>query len=124
MFFEFVHAVLTLDLNWLAWLLFANLHYLFAFAALIFILFNGKTKSVLPGFIFFFLLCWAFTDFTDVSGWVFFVGGFLGLNYIAKIGSLTFAASDPKLEKYMLAVNFVITYSLWAAYNLFIVGGA
>ncbi len=122
MFFEFVNAVLTLDVDWLAWLLFANFHYLFAFAALCFFFFEGKTRAVVISFCIFCCLAWAFYDFTDTSGWLFFVGGFLALNYIMKVSLLTFSAYDPRLSKYLLVINWLSAYVLMAIYNLFLVG--
>ncbi|MBN2067799.1 MAG: hypothetical protein JW744_04995 [Candidatus Diapherotrites archaeon] len=121
MFFEFLNAVVTLDFNWLAWIVFANFHYLFMFAALLFIMMEGKMKSVAPAFFFFCVLAWAFVDFQNISGWAFFVGGFLGLSYVTRIAVLTFASDDPRLSKYFIPLNFIIVYALWASYNLFMV---
>ena len=122
MLFEFINAVLTLDFEWLAGLVFSNFHWLFAFAAMMFFFFEGKTKLVIGNFFFFCILAWAFVDFETTSGWLFFVGGFLALNYLVKIASLTFAQADPKLSKHLLIVNFVAFYILWTIYNIFLVG--
>jgi len=121
MFFEFLNALLNFDIDWLAWILFANLHYLFLYAALLFILMDGKLKSAVPAFFFFCVVAWAFVDFQNISGWVFFVGGFLALSYVTRIAVLTYASADPKLFKYFIPLNFIVIYALWAAYNLFVV---
>jgi hypothetical protein len=121
MFFEFLNAVINLDIAWLAGLLFNNIHYLFAFVAILFFFFEGKTKSIAIGFFVFCLVAWAFQDFESTSGWIYFAGGFLFLNYLLKIASLTFAESVPGLSKHMLVVNFISAYALLVAYNIFVV---
>jgi len=121
MFFEFLQAVVTLDLNWLAWLFFANFHYLFAFIAVLFIFFDGKTKTIITGFVLFCGLSWAMVDFNMVSGWVLFVGTFLAINYIAKLAILTFAEADAGLSKHLLVINMVSFFAMWSIYNLFLV---
>ena len=121
MFFEFLNAVISLDLNWLAGLLFNNFHYLFAFAAILFFFFEGRSKSIIVGFFVFCFLGWALTDFEMTSGWVYFAGGFLFVNYLLKIAVLTFSESVPELSKHLLVINFLAAYGLLIAYNLFLV---
>jgi len=121
MFFEFVTRLLSFDLAWLATLVMSNFHYLFAFGALLFIFFDNKLRKAIPAFFIFCILAWAFIDLQSTSGWLFFAGGFLLLNYIVKISTLVFAQSDPRLSKHLLVVNFFAFYALWVAYNMFMV---
>lgn len=121
MFFEFVDKLLSLDLVWLASLVFNNLHYLFAFGALMFFFFDRRVRSAIVAFVLFCFLAWAYMDLEATSGWLFFVGGFLMLNYIVKLAVLTFAQADPKLSKHLLIVNFFSFYVLWSIYNLYLV---
>ena len=120
MFFEFLAAVISLDVNWIAGLLFNNLHYLFFFAALAFFLWGPSTKKAVISTGLIILVCWIWVDFQTVSGWTILVGGFLSLYYITKIAVLTFADDIPFLKKNLIIVTEIHGLALIIGYNLFL----
>ncbi len=120
MFFEFVQAVLTLNVNWLAWLISANWHYFFAFAACCFFFWNGNVKKAIVAFFLLSIVVWAAADFSTVSGWMWAVGGFFAIYYISKIAVMVFAESVPQLKRYLVVVSVVQFWVLFIIYNMFL----
>lgn len=120
MFFEFLNAVISLDLNWLAGLFFNNLHYLFAFAAVCFFFWEPSNKKLVIAFILISLDFWVWADFEVFSGWGIFVGGFLSLYYISKIALLTFAHDIPQLKKYFVVISTIQALAALVIFNIFL----
>lgn len=118
MFFEFLNAVITLDLNWLAWLFFSNFHYLFLFVLICFFFFGPSIKKVVIATALFCPLAWVWVDFEMMSGWFLFVGGFLGIYYITKMVVLMFAEDVPALRKHLVIISELQFVVLFLAYNL------
>lgn len=98
MFFEFLNAVLNLDLNWLAMVFFSNLHYLFLFAMICFYYWGPSVKKAVVAMGLLILVCWTWVDFEMMSGWLLFVGGFLSIYYITKLMVVAFAEDMPSLR--------------------------
>lgn len=120
MFFEFLNAVISLDVNWLAWLFFANLHYLFLFVAVGFFFFGPKMRKAAISALLLAFSAWALVDFQNISGWAILVGGFLAIFYITKIAVLTFAEDVPYLKKHLVLVSELHFVSILIFYNLFL----
>jgi len=120
MFFEFLQAVVTLDLNWLAWLVFNNLQWVFAYCTISFFFFGPSPKKVAVGFFLISVLMWAWADFESLSAWGIFVAGFLILYYISKIAIMAFAEEVPQLRKHLVAISTIQAISLMVVFNLFI----
>jgi len=119
MFFEFLNAVITLDVNWVVGLFFSNLHYLFVFFAICFFFWNQSAKKAIVAF---FLLCvvaWAWVDFELLSGWGLFLASFLSIYYISKIVVNIFAEDIPSLKNRMVLVNEVHFIALFVFFNIF-----
>jgi len=121
MFFEFLAAVISLDVNWLAGLLFNNLHYLFFFAAAAFFFWGPSTKKTVISMALLISVIWIWVDFDMISGWAVLVGAFLSIYYITKIVVLTFAEDVPFLRNNLVIVTEVHFLGLVVAYNLFVV---
>jgi hypothetical protein len=120
MFFEFIQAVLTLDLNWLATLFFSNFHYLFFFAMFCFFFWGPSTKKVVVSTLLLIPTIWLWVDFDMISGWAILVGGFLSVYYITKLVVLTFANDIPFLKNNLIIVAEVHGVGLIVLYNLFL----
>ncbi len=120
MFFEFVQAVLTFDLNWLATLLFSNFHYLFAFVAACFFFWNGNVKKTIVAFFLLSIVIWAAGDFSTVSGWMWAVGGFFSIYYISKVAVMAFAETVPQLRRHLVFVSAAQFWILFIIYNMFL----
>jgi len=120
MFFEFLNAVITLDLKWLADTVFLNLHYLFVFFALSYLFWDRKFKKAVFATLLFCLVAWAWGDFENVFGWFLFAGGFLSIYYVTKLVVLTFAENIPELKNNLVLVSELQFLLLFAAYNLFL----
>ncbi len=120
MFFEFLAAVISLDVNWLAGLLTSNFHYLFFFAAIGFFFWGPSTKKAIISTGLITLVCWIWVDFQTVSGWAILVGGFLSIYYITKLAVLTFADDVPFLKNNLIIVTEIHGIVLIIGYNLFL----
>lgn len=120
MFFEFLNAAISLDVNWLAGLLFNNFHYLFAFAAICFFFWGPSTKKVAISVFLFCLVAWTWVDFELMSGWILFGGAFLSIYYITKFAILTFAEEVPALRNNMVVISEAQAIGLIIIYNLFL----
>jgi len=120
LFFEFLNAVISLDLNWIAGLIAGNLHYLFAFAAVCFFFWGPSTKKLPIAFILLSLDFWLWADFEAFSGWGIYVGGFLSLYYISKIAVLAFFQDIPQLKKYFVVISTLQAITALVAFNLFL----
>ena len=120
MFFDFLAAAVSLDVNWLAGLLFNNLHYLFFFAAFAFFFWGPSTKKAIISTGLVILVCWIWIDFQTVSGWAILAGGFLSLYYITKLVVLTFADDIPLLKNNLVIVSEIQALVLIIGYNLFL----
>ena len=120
MFFEFLAAVISLDVNWLVGLLFNNFHYLFFFAALAFFFWGPSTKKAAISTGLIILVAWSWIDFQTVTGCVILAGGFLSLYYITKIAVLTFADDVPFLKNNLVIVTEIHGLALIIGYNFFL----
>ena len=120
MFFEFLSAVVSLDVNWLAGLLFNNFHYLFFFAAIAFFFWGPSVKKTAISMALLIPVIWVWIDFDLMSGWVIFVGSFLSLYYITKIAVLTFADDVPFLKNNLVIISEIQCVTLVIGYNLFL----
>lgn len=118
MFVEFMAHAFALDLDWIISLIMSNLHYLFAFAAVVYFFLEGK--KVILGVIIISLLLWAVMDLGTVAGFVVFVGGFLIINYLTKLALLTFV-EDTTFKKWLIPVSTAQAYIVLLAYNYFMV---
>lgn len=121
MFFEFLQAVATLDLNWLAWLLFSNLHYLFLFGVLCFFFWGPSVRKAAIATIILSITAWIWYDFQTFSGWAWALPVFLGIYYITKVGVVAFAEDMPQLKKHLVLVQEIHFVGLFVVFNLFMV---
>ncbi|MAG21877.1 MAG: hypothetical protein CL943_01045 [Candidatus Diapherotrites archaeon] len=119
MFFDFVNAVINLDFGWFVWLVSANIFWLFAFIALCFFFWDGKTNKTIAGLFLLSVVAWTWIDFELMSGWILFVGGFLSVYYITKVAILTFAENTPSLQNKLIIVSEIRFLALLLIYNLF-----
>ena len=118
MLVEFLAHLVALDLPWIANLILANLHWLFAFVAAVYIFYDGK--RVVAPFILTVGLTWTITDFSTMSGWVWAVPTFLAFYYISRIALIIYCSEINKLKN-ILPVVFVVHFlAIYIIFNLFI----
>ena len=120
MFFEFLTALINLDLNWLVMLFFSNLHYLFLFAIICFFYWGPSTKKIVISMAIIIPTMWLWADFDSLSGWAIFIGSFLSIFYITKFAVLTFANDVPFLKENLIIINEIQGLGLLVFYNLFL----
>lgn len=120
MFFDFVNALLNFDIAWLAWLVGANIIFLFAFIALCFFFWEGNTKKIIAGVFLLSIVAWLWVDFEIMSGWSLLVGGFLAIYYVTKFLVLVFVENSPSLKNKLIAVSEIHFLLLLIGYNLFL----
>ena len=121
MFFEFLNAVITLDLNWLVSIFVNNLHYLFLFGMLYFFFFGPSIKKTAVATILLSIVAWLWVDFETMSGWGIFLASFLSIYYITKIVVMIFAEDIPALKNNLVIVSEVHFISLLVVFNLFMI---
>ncbi len=121
MFFEFLNAVITLDLNWLVTVFSSNFHYLFLFAMLCFFFWGPSVKKTVIATIVLFTAAWIWFDFQIFTGWAWAVPVFLAIYYITKIGIVTFAEDMPQLRKHLVLIQELHFVGLFVVFNLFLV---
>ncbi|MBI4053551.1 MAG: hypothetical protein HY394_05965 [Candidatus Diapherotrites archaeon] len=115
-FLEILWHLLSFDLGWLFVFMMNNLLWVFAFLALAFFVAGGK-NFVYAGLLIF--LSIALVDsFAFLSGWVFLVGGFLLLNYMAKISFLNFVESNAEMSGSLVLWNEVFAFGFFILFNV------
>jgi len=118
-FFEFIQHLLSLDFIWLINVIIHNIPYLFAYSAAVYFFYQGK--NFLRWFVIIVIYVWVAVEFVDIAGWVVLSAGFLSLNYLVRIGALTFtdALGFGNRLPLLMAIMFVMTLAI---YNIFILG--
>lgn len=119
MFFQFLEALLSLDLGWFVWLVEHNIIWAFAFFALCFFFWEGNLKKAGSAFLLLILVAWIWVDMESISGLTLFVGGFLSVYYITKVAVLVFAQDHPTLKKHLVLVGEIQFVVVLLAYNIF-----
>ena len=118
MFLEFLTHLLALDFQWMIDIFMHNLHYFFAFAAMMFFFLSQKgSKFLLLAFVFAFWT-WIWIDFQTLTGWVLFGSAFLMLLYVTKIATITFAENVPEFKGRLMLVNTLSFIIVFIAFNL------
>lgn len=120
MFVEFMYHLLSLDLNWIIQFILLNLHWLFAFAAVMYFFTDGK--KVISGIIVVVFVLWAMMDGARLMGWVFITGMFLLIFYVVKFFILKVAEETPQLQKKLIWINELSGYVTWISFNLWYMG--
>lgn len=117
------HAV-ALDIGWFIDMIIGNLLWVFLFTALAFYFVGGDLKKVIYSTIVITLVLFAWTDFGVILGFPIFVGSFLLLNYLVKLGSLSYASSHPALKNRLIFVNNIMAYVAFLVYLVFFAGAS
>ena len=102
-FIEFIARLFTLDIGWLLEFAFSNLFWLFAFALLIHILFNGK--HMLLGIALIAFDIWLWDVWGTISGLSFFGATTLAIYYLSKIAVLKLAETIPSLRDKFVVIS-------------------
>ncbi len=119
MFFEALLHLLELDLGWFIYIALTNLHYLFAFATVMYIF--RDYKSMWYGLILLTFAVWGYDKLPNFTGMVIWVGGFLAIYYITKIIVLMLAEDHPIFKKHLFLISGIqlwitlIVYNVWIA---------
>ena len=112
------HAV-ALDIGWFIDMIIGNLLWVFLLIALAFYFVGGDFKKVLYSTLVITLIIFGWTDFGAILGFPIFVGSFLLLSYLVKLGSLSYASSHPKLKSKLIYVNNIMAYLAFLVYLIF-----
>jgi hypothetical protein len=102
-FIEFMARLFTFDIGWLLEFVFSNLFWLFAFALLVHILFNGK--HMLLGIVLIAFDIWLWDVWGSISGLSFFGATTLVIYYISKIAVLKLAETIPQLRDKFVVIS-------------------
>jgi hypothetical protein len=111
-------AIVELNLAWLVGLVFNNLFWVFAFAALACYMF--PKKSLFWGAIVVWLLSWMAIDFTIAVGWVLLSAGFFCFHYIFRLAAVMFAETSDSLKKHIPLIIQLQFVAALVIYNYFI----
>ncbi len=122
MFIEFLYSIMTLNIGWFVEL-FANnillaVMVLTAFA----IFYQFKMKNAIFATALIFIQIWVIDETLSMLGAVMFVGSFLLIYYICKMGVWIAADEDPKLKKHLIPINEAAWMIPLLVYNLFRMG--
>lgn len=117
------HAI-ALDIGWFIDLIMGNLHWVFLLFALTFYFVGGDFKKVVYSTFVITFVLFAWTDFGTILGFPIFVGSFLLINYLTKLGSLAYASSHPKLKNKLIWVNNIVAWTVFFIYLIFFVGAS
>jgi len=116
MVWDILIGIATLDIGFLAGLVFGNLHWFFAFAALSFIFFEGK-KPV-RAFIHVTFAAMFFAAFLPFIGWAEFTGPFLLFFYLADLAMLKFFETIPYFSKRLVWVEELTFFGCLILFNV------
>ena len=116
-FFEAVHALLSLDIGFFVDVVMNNLLWVFVFYVLIHIFFDGK--KVLYWFLLFCVLMWAAFDWETLTGFSFTGASFLLIYYATKLSGFVLTETTPSLRKYGVLVSSLVFYGLVILYTFF-----
>jgi hypothetical protein len=117
MFVEFLSHFASLDIAWLASLIFSNLHWLFAFFATTFFFYDGK--KLLAPFLLIIFVVWASVDFSTITGWAWTVPTFLFIFYITRMAIMIFCSEVGSLKNYLPVIFVAQFLVVFAIFNLF-----
>jgi len=115
--FEFFAHLFALDFAWIIDLIFANLFFVFAIAALIYIFWEGS--HFIQVFANFFVLFWTWEVIGITAGLAIFGATFLLLNYMRAITALKIAEETPALKDKLVIVSSITFYALLIMYKVF-----
>lgn len=117
MIVDVFYHLLIFDLPWVATLILANLHYLFAFAAIAF--FNARDKLMF--FLMLTVYMWGTAGFTSVTGLIVLTGGFLSLHYIVRAVLMILVEDVKSLQPKLVPLLVLEFFVLVIIYNLFLI---
>lgn len=118
MLLNFLTHLLSFDVAWIVSFVLSNLHYLFAMVALMYYIVGEK--RFLTAFIFFTIGAWIIVDFETITGWVYYVAGFLALLYVSRMAVSIYAEASPKWSERLLLVLVIQFVLLFIFFNLFL----
>ena len=104
-FIEFVSNLLSFNLGWFISLVLNNLFWVFAYALLVHIIFNGE--KMVAAFVLFALDVWLWDVFGLLSGVSIFGAQTLVIYYITKIGVLAIAEKSETLKSKFVVVSSI-----------------
>ena len=96
---QLFQAIVDVNLVYFHSLVFKNLFFVFAFAALAYFMF--PKKNIFWGTIVVWMLSWMAIDFTTAFGWVLLSAGFLCFHYVFRLAAVMFAETSESLKKHI-----------------------
>ena len=116
MVWDILAHIASLDAGWLLDFALGNLHWVFAFAAVSLIFFEGQKP--LRAFIHVSFAAMFFAAFLPFIGWQEFAGPFLLLYYLAELSLLKFAETIPFFAKRLVWVEEFAFFGSVILFNL------
>ena len=120
-FFEAVHALLSLDFGFFIDVVMNNLLWVAIFAAMIHFFFDGK--RLVYWFTLWGIDLWAIISWEQFTGMAFSGASFLMVYYISKLAVLSIAENTPSLKKYMVVISTVQAYTMIILFSFLFGGG-
>jgi len=116
-FFSFFSKLLALDFAWILEFIISNLLWLFIFAVVVFVLFDGK--NFFAAFVFLIFAIWLWGDFGALTGVGFIGAKVIAIYYISKIAILTIVESNKTLKKHLIVISTVTGLTSMVLANVF-----
>ncbi len=104
-FFEFFGALAALNFSWIIAFILGNLLWLFFFATIVYILFNGQ--KFFTAFVFFVFAIWLWNDFSALTGVGFIGAKVIAIYYVSKMAILTVVENNKNLKKHLVVISTV-----------------
>src|SRR3989344_366835 len=101
-FFVFFSNLLNLNFGWIIEFVLGNLFWVFAFAIIVHILFNGQ--KFFAAFIVFVFAMWLWDDFGALTGVGFIGAKVIAIYYVSKIALLTVVENNRVLKDHFVVI--------------------
>ena len=118
---EFIGHLLSLDVLWLAWFIYSNLFFVFAFFAFSHFLTEGKKFTThLFWLATTILVVWTTNDMQIITGWLFYASAaFMALHFISRLTVVFFTESIPQLKRWFSGALVLQAVVVWTLFNLY-----
>jgi|ETNmetMinimDraft_2_1059921.scaffolds.fasta_scaffold206135_1 hypothetical protein len=117
MFFQFLEAMLSLDLGWFTWLVEANVLWIFIFA-LVMVFFQARKKNNVYYLVMLILMLYAIVEFVHFIGW--HIPEMLQLPlFIANVGIVAFG-DNKTVSKYNGVLGLAVFWILLIIFQFFL----
>ena len=117
-FFSFFAKLAVLDIGWFFGFVLDNLFWVFVFAAIVYILFEGQKFFL--AFVVFVFAMWLWSDFEAITGVGLFGAKILAIYYTSKIALLTVVENNSILRKHFVVISSITGVAAIIVANIFV----